>query len=638
MTNESIGNDTKIISLSDADLMALKFLGPDAAQGVIDFITSIRSIPQYFRWVTVFQVGCLNTHLKYQPSPPPSPTSPTSSEILLLSQASDFTVGDDDYISPFERAYFYNGVADDPPPLFQRSDLMQRPFPIPEERPTERYSATSVKTAHTANHPILKNKLWKESVAPEIIALCKEASRGIRVSTMLPVRFSTLNEDGKDVFDDHIVLWISVHPNTTKETSCRDANAPILDVFAKYNIHGVAVHWIEGAMESLAGPPEMMPVARDTDPTHWIRRALTAVLGAPLAAQDMADIDSWGSLGLFFHRGKDRHGKKSKEVMAITNKHVVSKKTNEDYEYSGRQGARKQYIRSCGHRRFEQLLNETRALLAEKLGDTKQFAEQLEELLADRPEVEDASYNLDLKNKEQDLQRAELDVGILDDFLKLLKSTWSDPLDRIIAWLDWAPKIASNVDPRCYTRDIGVMTLEQDKFVKNFKGNFVYLAGKFTRAEIIACFYTNASNPPIFQYPRNHLFRILGCIDAAGLSNPYFLDENNNPCFTVAKEGQATDLTFGRQSELEAYTCRDLEGESWEVAVLNFGGRKHGNFSAKGDSGAAIFNAEGKLVAILHSGMPRGMSNHVTFGTPGHYVYEVIMKQYPDADFSRLKY
>ena len=370
--------------------------------------------------LTVSQVGCLNAQLKYQSSPP-SPTSPTPSGITLLSQASGSTVGDDDYISPFERAYFYNGVADDPPPLFQRFDLMQRPFPVPEERPAERHSATPVKIAHTANHPILKNKLWKESVAPEIIAVCKEASRGIRVSMMLPVRFSTLDEDGKDVFDDHIVLWISVHPNTTKETSCRDANAPILEIFAKYNIHDIAVHWIEGAMELLA---------RDTDPTHWIRRALTAVLGVPLAAQDMADTDLQGSLGLFFHRGKDWHGKKSKEVMAITNKHVVSKKTDEDFEYSGRQGACKQYIRNCSHRRFQQLLNDTRALLAEKLGGAKQFVNQLAELLADRPEAEDASYDLDLKNKEQDLQRAESDVGILNDFLKLLKSTWSDDLDQ----------------------------------------------------------------------------------------------------------------------------------------------------------------------------------------------------------------
>ncbi|KZP02680.1 hypothetical protein FIBSPDRAFT_770333, partial [Athelia psychrophila] len=76
---------------------------------------------------------------------------------------------------------------------------------------------------------------------------------------------------------------------------------------------------------------------------------------------------------------------------------------------------------------------------------------------------------------------------------------------------------------------------------------------------------------------------------------------------------------------------------SWEVAVLNFS-KKHGNFSGKGDSGAAIFNAQGKLAAILHSGMPRGMSNHVTFGTPGHYIVELVKERYPHADFERLKF
>ena len=116
-------------------------------------------------------------------------------------------------------------------------------------------------------------------------------------------------------------------------------------------------------------------------------------------------------------------------------------------------------------------------------------------------------------------------------------------------------------------------------------------------------------------------------MDAAAFSNPYFRDKNNNACFTIAKNGQATDLTFGRQSKLEAYTCRDLADNSWEVAVLNWGGRKHGNISAMGDSGAAILNAEGKLVSILHSGMSRGISNHVTFGTPGHYVEQLIKEQ-----------
>ena len=171
-----------------------------------------------------------------------------------------------------------------------------------------------------------------------------------------------------------------------------------------------------------------------------------------------------------------------------------------------------------------------------------------------------------------------MDVGLLDNFLKLLNSTWNDDYKRIFGYLDWAPKIANDLDTRRHTRDIGIIALDEDKFLKNFQGNFVYLgafffclslcvsqlrlmgntnfylAGKFTRDEIVSFFYPNAANPAVFKYPKGHLFRLLGCVDAAGLSDPYFFDEQGNPCFTVAKDGQSTDLTFGRQSELEAYT------------------------------------------------------------------------------------
>ena len=138
-------------------------------------------------------------------------------------------------------------------------------------------------------------------------------------------------------------------------------------------------------------------------------------------------------------------------------------------------------------------------------------------------------------------------------------------------------------------------------------------------------------NPPSFKYPDDHLFRLSGCVDAAGLASP---NEKGNTGFNVAKDGQSTDLTFGRLSELEAYTCDELEHHSWEAAVLNFS-KKHGNFSEKGDSGASIFNVQGKLVAILHSGIT---SKHVTFGTPGHYIVELVKQHYPHADFDGLKF
>ncbi|KDQ08498.1 hypothetical protein BOTBODRAFT_48213 [Botryobasidium botryosum FD-172 SS1] len=553
---------------------------------------------------------------KFHPTGPASPASPTSGKATLLSNFSETT----DLVSPFERVHFYNGVSEDHPLLLHRSDLLQRPFVIPRER----HSVIPEKTAHGVHHPVLKNEMWKETVAPEIIALLKEKSRGVRVSTMLPVRFSTPDDDGKAVFGDHIVLWISVHPNTTKETSCRDANADILAILAKHGIQDAAVHWIEGAVESLGGPPPMMRVARDTDPTHYIRRAVTAVLGVPLAAEQLADSDAQGSLGLYFHEGKDRHGNKSKR----------------DYEYSGRSGAPQQFMRNCGSRRFQQIVNETRASIATKLGDTKFFAEQLAEMAA-KPKSEDeeeaAADEEDMERKQQDLEWVEEEVIRLGDFLQLLTSTWSDAHQRIIGYLDWAPKIANDLDNRRYTRDLGVIALDENKFKESFQGNLVYLAGKYTHHEISSFFYPNATNPPSLKYPNNHLFRLLGYVDAAGLANPHLLDENGNAGFIVAKDGQTTDLTFGRFSELEAYTCDEFEHDSYEVAVLNFS-KKHGDFSGKGDSGAAIFNAEGKLVAILHSGMPRGMSNHVTFGTPGHYVVELVKERYPDADFDRLKF
>ena len=427
----------------------------------------------------MFQLACLSAQVKYHPGAPASPTSPTFSDATLLSRLAGTAAADGDFISPAEHVHFYHGVSDDPPPLLQRSDLKEHPFVIPRER----HSVIPVKTVQTANHPILKNELWKYTVAPKIIELLEDESRAVDVSSMLPVRFSTAAEDGKDVLDDHVVLWISVRPDSTKEASCRAANAPILDIFAQHGIHDIAVHWIEGAVEPLVGPPVMMRVAKDTDPTHWIRRALTAVLGIPLAAEELEDKDAQGSLGVFFHEGKDRHGKKkSTRVMAVTNKHVVSKNVLKDYQHSGRQGAPKQHIRNCGRRRFEQVVNETRALLAKKLGDTKQFAEQLEELLANPPsedEDEAPEHQLDVERKQDDLRRAEVDVGLLDDFLKLLNSTWSDAYQRFVGYLDWAPKIANDLDSRRHTRDMGIIALDEDKFLKNFKGNFVYLGALF---------------------------------------------------------------------------------------------------------------------------------------------------------------
>ena len=370
--------------------------------------------------------------------------------------------------SAFEKAYFYKGVSEEHPHLLQRSDVRTRPFVLPPLE--DQHTAIPDRTAHGVFDSILTPDLWRKQVGPAIVNLLAETKHNIHVSTMVPVRFSVSDAMDKPIFDKHIVIWISVFPGTTAEESCRDANSPILAILEEHQVKDAAVHWIEGAAEPFVVGPAMLEVVDDTDPTAFIRRALTAVLGVPLAPQTLQRKDAQGTLGIFFHEGKDKDGNKSDKVFAFTNKHVASENTATDYEL-GRSGARKQWIRNCGLRRFEKLLEETRAFIAKKVGQVTRVAEQLEKNVFTSARAKGL--------KETELQNLKDDIVIFDDLLRLLKSTWGDIDNRAIGWLDWAPKIQNDVDSRRYTWDGAVLQLDKAKWDKEFRGNHVYLGAFF---------------------------------------------------------------------------------------------------------------------------------------------------------------
>ena len=104
------------------------------------------------------------------------------------------------------------------------------------------------------------------------------------------------------------------------------------------------------------------------------------------------------------------------------------------------------------------------------------------------------------------------------------------------------------------------------------------------------------------------------------------------------KDGNATDLTVGRYAGLEANLCDDLGVESVELAIYNYN-LQSGSFSNKGDSGSLIFDGEGHMVGILHSGMLNGpKSSHVAFATPAWWAIEQLKLKYPHADFDRTAF
>ena len=150
-------------------------------------------------------------------------------------------------------------------------------------------------------------------------------------------------------------------------------------------------------------------------------------------------------------------------------------------------------------------------------------------------------------------------------------------------------------------------------------------------------FWTNVTNRRSFKLPDDRLLRIGKLLSRRPLAQPDCLDENGDPLYVVGKYGSKTGLTLGRYSGLEGYICPKSGLESEEVVVYNFNSTS-GKFSDHGDSGALIFNGEGGGLALLHSGMPRGMHKHVTFGTPLWWITEQLLLRYPNAIFDRTTF
>jgi len=150
-------------------------------------------------------------------------------------------------------------------------------------------------------------------------------------------------------------------------------------------------------------------------------------------------------------------------------------------------------------------------------------------------------------------------------------------------------------------------------------------------------FYPLDNSRAVFESPPNRQLKITGIVTRERLANPDCFDSNNKPCLIVLKDGGTSDLTVGRYAGLEAYLCDDLGQESIELAIYNYN-KQSGDFSAKGDSGSLIVDGMGNMVGILHSGMPKDASSHVTYATPAWWIVKQIRVKYPHADFFRTKW
>ena len=390
-----------------------------------------------------------------------------SSSFSALSVASDAT-----HFSPYapdeyERTTYYNGITgnnNDHPELVYRSDFLTTPFPKPEGR----FAYIPVKSVHGVFDTPL-SKVW-DTVGPQIKDLIK--GKKIRWSSIDPARFFT--HPPPEALDEKgtlgpVVIWVGVIPGSTSADMAHEVSQEILVLLAKNGVNDTVLEWREAVLGRLAGRP-LLPHVGSHDPTHYVRRFLTALLGIPLATEGMELEDSQGTLTLWFHENKDKDGKPSNKVYGVSNCHVLRKDTTVEYEYKG--SARKDHVRVCSMRRFQWGLDEIRKAIGDQgiLGDI--YATEVIDLRAkERPDQKAIRAN---QRKLDDVNEA---IADLEALYEEVTRYWPDiNLHRNIGHVEYAAPITVDVEGgTLFTSDWAAFLAAEPKVKQEFEGNIVDL-------------------------------------------------------------------------------------------------------------------------------------------------------------------
>jgi hypothetical protein len=118
------------------------------------------------------------------------------------------------------------------------------------------------------------------------------------------------------------------------------------------------------------------------------------------------------------------------------------------------------------------------------------------------------------------------------------------------------------------------------------------------------------------------------------LHRPTMLDANGEHCLIVVKNGAATGVTLGRATGIESfvreYKDYGISLTSMEIAVYPYS-HKDGAFSARGDSGSVVGDANSRIVGMLTGGTGLTDSTDVTYVSPYYFLNEQIKKAFPNS-------
>ena len=454
------------------------------------------------------------------------------------------------------------------------------------------------------DHKNLK-KVWQDNFPKQLFGLLSDLK--VEWTSIDIIRIARVGD-----IDAPAILWLGVMP---KSLSCEkgvEVAVKCKKLLLEHGISDVDCEIREAKILRNAGP-KLLESVRKSDPTANIRIPLTTTLGQPIST--LATPSTEGTLGFLIQEGGNRS-----KLFGVTAAHVVSNRGKDDSMIYHRQHTSQpaQKVTLLGNRSYSQLLNR----IKEEITGQRTLIDLQERTIKTLQGKESNKAKAERTDAQNELDDATKTLETLQNFEQEVQAKWGEPKNRVLGFTLLSPPIVAGAAPDGYTQDWAIIELDLDKFdADNFEGNAIDLGTDISPQDFTTMMHPNLCNRSIFQYPVNRLLKLHGKISFEEMRAPTSLDENGEPCLMVIKRGRTTGLTIGRASELESFS-RDIWGDGttqiskeWAILPRN---SKSGAFSAKGDSGAAIVDGEGRLGGMLNGGSSFSETSDVSYASPIH--------------------
>ncbi|KAG8894498.1 hypothetical protein FRB99_001223 [Tulasnella sp. 403] len=541
------------------------------------------------------------------------------SDLSLWSQDNSSSIGSVSppyAVSKLEAALYYSGVSGHnrvPPKLIYRTS---KDVFVPPTGP-EAYRRFMTLEPVFKHDQLGQNNLWATV----------RSKQGIKISSIDLVRFRWMeeDEDGEQTpYTTEVTIWVGVLPDTlTSEVAFNSANN-ILSMLQQHGITNLDIAYRESVYKPSTGPA-LFGHASDLDPLRHVIDPLTTSLGLPIAG--FKTLNMQGTLGFYFKTGDNLYG--------VTARHVLfpDHEGNDDYIYKG--GPRKNVV-LMGTKAFKDLVKAIQAQIG-TFNSTVDLVEQRIRTLTLRVQGEGEAAQKaagELETSQKQLVDAKTAIVELKKLFVKVNNEWTKPVDRVVGHVIWSPGISVATAPHNYTLDVAVILLDKKKFLPNFKGNVLDLGTEIAAEKFINLMYPRVDAPSDFKYPEERQLKLQGMVSENDMRNPVTKDCNGDLCRYVIKRGLTTFTTIGRATGFESfvrqYFANGGKRDSVEAVIFPYD-NDSGPFSRDGDSGSIIVDAHGQFFALLTGGTGKTDSSDITFGTPMHWLWQVIKARFPGA-------